>query len=1195
MKTDSTKVKAGESLLDPQIDTGLTRKPDAEVVDAATNNLSRQSVELRVDPRFPCTIQPTSSIEKCERVFDTLRGLSIHQRRKHPVWYHEKVRTRQIEEREAQPLKRRRWCQESLALLARSEVDYRLAALSDPMATSGVRQDKLNRYLSEQFPTRTMEAIRKQRLVPAHIELVSTYMAEIPKPCEISPIQTTSLPARGGRKSKKEAPVVLTPIGRRTRSRSQQLTERVSDTGSQSTTSVGGVAPSMCTQTIDESFSPSQSPSAPVYESARPNRGLSSPIPSSSSSESSSESDDESVRHSASSESSENLEPDEHELWKSKFTDFLNARQRITRCSLTLIPGEEWCQYLLDERFAEWLEKFLPDPKPQSTSRERREPKRSKEPVDPSASHKNRNRRRQQQRAFERRLFDKDQSLTIRKILEGDLLNTERVAPEIPGQFEYWSNLIETPSGPDARIEDAPVNCLQWGTVGLVTGDEYLCALTKMKDGAPGFDGLKKEHMKLIPGKELIEWFNLWLFLGYSPSNLKRGVTTLIPKVKEPTEPRQFRPITVCSMIIRLFHSIVAKRLADVPISLRQKGFRNYDGVGTNVWLLKGLVSNATRSLKPMHLAFLDVQKAFDTVSHASMLSASQRVGIPPPLLQYLKSAHEENTTFLKSDPARRLIRAARGVKQGDPLACYLFNFAMDRAISGLDPNIGVDLGSERVNAGLLADDTFLAASSPGGLQLLLKEFEQKLRLEGMELNPSKCATLSVGIRGKEKQWFCDSTPFLLSGKSVPTLKVNDTYKYLGVQYSLAGTKEALVKSSYLTRLARLDTCSLKPQDRLYALRTFLMPSVYHTATLATRLRPSGWLTAMDLATRRFVRKWLHLPKDTPDSYLYASAKDGGLGIKCLALECGRLRLERLESLQNQSDAVVGELLKTEAIKSQLEQSRKPVLVKGTRTLNTGPEIQAEWAKSLHATVDGVGLSVNSSLTQRSSWVLRPGPGLTGREFVEAIQVRGNALATRSRSSRGRPLSQSEANHSMGNACPSCPDKVSNLAHVLQTCIRSQELRILRHNRLAARITTWLRKDGFKVVNEPRILSGSSYCKPDIVAVKGGVMHVLDPVVCADNATHADYHRDKATRYDTPEVRRFAEQMATDFNSGVLPSTLEFTVKGLVINWRGMWSNESYDFLTQRLNLPRPLLDFWSIGVLREAKGIWTQVRKRPD
>ena len=67
----------------------------------------------------------------------------------------------------------------------------------------------------------------------------------------------------------------------------------------------------------------------------------------------------------------------------------------------------------------------------------------------------------------------------------------------------------------------------------------------------------------------------------------------------------------------------------------------------------------------------------------------------------------------------------------------------------------------------------------------------------------------------------------------------------------------------------------LRPQQRLYALRVHLLPSFVHTLVLGEISQQL--LEKMDKIVRKTVRKWLHLPGDTPNAYLHVNVRDGGL------------------------------------------------------------------------------------------------------------------------------------------------------------------------------------------------------------------------------------------------------------------------------------------------------------------------------
>ena len=71
-----------------------------------------------------------------------------------------------------------------------------------------------------------------------------------------------------------------------------------------------------------------------------------------------------------------------------------------------------------------------------------------------------------------------------------------------------------------------------------------------------------------------------------------------------------------------------------LPYNIRQKGFMKGDGVAENITILCSLIKDCQENLKPLNLVYLDVKKAFDSVSHKTVLLALHRLGVPPPLHQ---------------------------------------------------------------------------------------------------------------------------------------------------------------------------------------------------------------------------------------------------------------------------------------------------------------------------------------------------------------------------------------------------------------------------------------------------------------------------------------------------------------------------------------------------------------------------------
>jgi Reverse transcriptase (RNA-dependent DNA polymerase) len=100
-----------------------------------------------------------------------------------------------------------------------------------------------------------------------------------------------------------------------------------------------------------------------------------------------------------------------------------------------------------------------------------------------------------------------------------------------------------------------------------------------------------------------------------SPSAFRKGYTSLISKTGENTAALD-RPISVYSTLARMYHRIIATRiLGQIKLSPRQKAFMPGDGLTENIWLLRYIIGNCQRKRTPLCATFVDISKAFDSVS----------------------------------------------------------------------------------------------------------------------------------------------------------------------------------------------------------------------------------------------------------------------------------------------------------------------------------------------------------------------------------------------------------------------------------------------------------------------------------------------------------------------------------------------------------------------------------------------------
>ncbi|CAB4061212.1 unnamed protein product [Lepeophtheirus salmonis] len=114
--------------------------------------------------------------------------------------------------------------------------------------------------------------------------------------------------------------------------------------------------------------------------------------------------------------------------------------------------------------------------------------------------------------------------------------------------------------------------------------------------------------------------YNRILLLGELPPELLCGNTSFVPKKEEPTDMGDFS-------------------------SYNSPATRNPGPAQKNSLVLNSLLKLATKNNKKRRvaLAFIDFSKAFDSVSHESLLKACERSGVPPLLLKYFKFVYNKS------------------------------------------------------------------------------------------------------------------------------------------------------------------------------------------------------------------------------------------------------------------------------------------------------------------------------------------------------------------------------------------------------------------------------------------------------------------------------------------------------------------------------------------------------------------------
>ncbi|CAL7932938.1 unnamed protein product [Xylocopa violacea] len=118
--------------------------------------------------------------------------------------------------------------------------------------------------------------------------------------------------------------------------------------------------------------------------------------------------------------------------------------------------------------------------------------------------------------------------------------------------------------------------------------------LKKSKESASGVDEIDRMCLRGMPRQDLCALLNILWGLKTLPPILRLNRTTLLPKTGDLTDPKNWRPITISSKILRLLNKIVVTRLENgIQLCYAQRGFTRTDGVIANSTILQTLIKTS--------------------------------------------------------------------------------------------------------------------------------------------------------------------------------------------------------------------------------------------------------------------------------------------------------------------------------------------------------------------------------------------------------------------------------------------------------------------------------------------------------------------------------------------------------------------------------------------------------------------------
>ena len=225
-----------------------------------------------------------------------------------------------------------------------------------------------------------------------------------------------------------------------------------------------------------------------------------------------------------------------------------------------------------------------------------------------------------------------------------------------------------------------------------------------------------------------------------------------IYKKKEADNIANYRPITILNTDYKILTKAIETCLMDIAPTIihpDQAGFIRGRSIFDQIdWIATTINYAKLKGINGAIVA-LDQEKAYDKITHPYLWKILEKFAFPPEMINMIKTLYENAPmSIIINGVISNPFLVTRGVRQGDPMSCILFDLSIEPLASNIRSSeiqgIGIPNLEENAIDSLFADDMTVILTKNDSFSELLGILDEWCEVSGAKFNVEKTEVIPI-------------------------------------------------------------------------------------------------------------------------------------------------------------------------------------------------------------------------------------------------------------------------------------------------------------------------------------------------------------------------------------------------------------------------------------------------------------------